>query len=118
MNTRELVLQGIFIVIIPVCLRALVLRDRLLKSLYLKHRELWHELGRPSGWMWRAPEGALFPEMKLSFGMLRSQPPAWLAGTPDLRDTYFACRRMVRLWNFVAMPVWIVALVAFALTAS
>lgn len=90
----------------PICLRALVLRDRLLKGLYLQHWELWRQLGRPAGWMWRPSEGALFPEMKISFGMLRSQPPAWLASTPDLQDTYFACRRMARLWNFVAMPLW------------
>ena len=102
---------------LPLCFRALVLRDRLLKSLYLRHRELWRQLGCPSGWMWRAPDGALFPEMKISFGMLRSQPPTWLAGTPDLQDTYFACRRMARLWNFVAMPIWILTILTFVFAA-
>jgi hypothetical protein len=117
MSAREVAPIVIFATMLPLCFRALVLRDRLLKGLYLRHRVLWRQLGRPSGWMWRAPEGTLFPEMKISFGMLRSQTPAWLEDTPDLQDTYFACRRIARLWNFVAMPVWIVTIVVFVFAA-
>jgi hypothetical protein len=108
----------VFLASAPICIRALVLRDRLLAGLYERHRELWQNLGRPTGWLWRAPSGgSMFPEVKISFGMLKSAPPAWLSGTPDLHDTYFACRRMARLWNFVAMPVFAASIVVASIFA-
>ena len=108
----------VFLAALPVLVRSLVLRDRLLAGLHQGHRELWVQLGRPSGWMWRAPEGALFPEMRISFGMLSNTPPTWLSNAPDLGDLYFSCRRMVRLWNFVAMPLFAATMIVSALVAS
>jgi hypothetical protein len=106
----------VFLASAPICIRALVLRDRLLAGLYSQHRGLWEQLGHPTGWMWRAPSGgSFFPEVSISFGMLRSAPPNWLTSTPDLRDTYFACRRMARIWNFVAMPVFGIAIAVAAI---
>lgn len=104
----------VFLAALPVLVRALVLRDRLLAGLYQGHRDLWTRLGRPSGWMWRAPGGSWFPEVSISFGMLRSAPPAWLDDVQDLADIYFSCRRMTRLWNFVAMPLLAAAIVVSA----
>jgi hypothetical protein len=101
----------VFLAAIPVLVRALVLRDRLFAGLYQSHRELWMQLGRPNGWMWRAPGGSWFPEMRISFGMLKSASPMWLSKTPELQDQYFSCRRMVRLWNFAAMPLFVAAII-------
>lgn len=108
----------VFLAALPVLVRALVLRDRLLAGLYQGHRELWVQLGRPSGWMWRVSEGSWFPEMRISFGMLRSAPPTWLSNAPDLHDLYYSCRRMARLWNFVAMPLFAAAMIISAVVAS
>jgi hypothetical protein len=96
----------------PLCIRALVLHDRLLAGLYTKHHPLWVQLGRPTGWRWRAPSGgSLFPEVGIALGMLRKNPPDWLTSTPGLRDAYFASRRMARLWNFVATPLLVIAMI-------
>lgn len=108
----------VFLAALPVILRALLLRDRLLAGLYQGHRQLWVQLGRPSGWMWRAAEGSWFPEVRIAFGMLRSAPPIWLADAPDLHGVYYSCRRMVRLWNFVAVPLLAAAMVISAFVAS
>lgn len=108
----------IFLAALPILVRALILRDRLLAGLYLGHRDLWTRLGRPSGWIWRAPEGSWFPETSISFSMLRSAPPPWLDDAQDLAEIYFDCRRMARLWNFVAMPVFAGAMIISAVVAS
>jgi hypothetical protein len=54
----------VFLTSVPICLRALVLHDRLLANLYNNHHALWRELGSPRGWMWQPPSGgSLFPVM-------------------------------------------------------
>jgi len=68
--------------------------------------------------MWRAPEGSWFPEVSISFGMLRSATPVWLDDAQDLADIYFSCRRMARLWNFVAMPVFAAAMIISVVVSS
>jgi hypothetical protein len=106
-----LIPTAIFIGFLPDLFRTIQAEAKLFSELHQNHRALWERLGQPISYFWRPPGFTMaFPDMKLSFGMLRKQEPVWIDEAPELKDLYYACRAGTRRWAFIAMPLFGVAL--------
>ena len=96
--------------LIAVLLYAFILFDRLLRSEYQHHRNLWEADGRPAGFFWHAPECEFITShlvrSRLVFSWL-FRTPSWIMGSPEFTKQLRNHRWAVLLWN-VGVLVWAV----------
>jgi len=84
----------------------LLAEDRILRTLYRDHREIWESLGRPNGWQWSPPGRIAVPWRMWSFPRAwQRTDPDWLGCTPDLRDDFQEIRALRRRMLWPALPI-------------
>lgn len=96
----------------------LLAEDRILRTLYRDHREIWESFGRPCGWQWSPPGRMCVPWRKWTFPRtwLRAD-PEWLQRVPDVRDDFEEIRALLRRTYWPAAPLFAVGVCLFAIAA-
>lgn len=100
----------------PGVIRGLLLKDDLLECLYNDHRDIWESLGSPTGWLWYPPGIWIKkPFLRMTFEWLRNSDPEWLSRAPELKKTFYECRKELRRFNFIGFPTFLGGCLVFVL---